>query len=596
MKILKKVGVVKMTIKRPLKIRTKIIIAYSIVLILSSVLTFFVFSLINNYILQTELEKVSLQTLTAMDKSIEGMFGQIKEMSNLIFFDSNMQKSLNAITSQDIDSKSQVSITKSITNMLLAEEYISSVYLFDKYNNYYHSYRSGDYSINIKDLKEASWYKEAEALKGDPLVVADSGGVLKKRNRQDKFISVVRNIMSLDTYQKIGTVIVNIDEKKLQDYFLDVSEKYDSQFFIVDANNHYIVRPTQYTKVMSKYLSERDVKTKGYSITHLNGKKYIVAQIKSTLKNWKLISITPIDANNLTNSMRNILYFPIVIINFIFIFICAIYLTKLIFKPLNSLQHYMQLVEEGEFVNIPIITNKDDEIVRLKRGFNKMVLAIGQLIEKIKIEQKIIRKNELDLIQAQVNPHFLYNTLDAASALNLIGDNEGAYKVVQELGNFYRNSLGNGRKMVTIKEELECIKSYIAILNIRYDNKIDLQFEVEEEILELSILKLLLQPIVENAVYHGIRYKHGQGTIKIQGYRDEDEVILIVTDDGKGMNQEKIEEILEVQTGKSKRGFGVYSAMQRIAIFYNIEKPITIMSEPECGTEITIRVKVMEGA
>ncbi len=581
-------------IKHPLKIRTKIIVAYSIVLILSSILTFFVFNRINSYILQTELQKVSLQTLTAMDKNIEGIFDQIKNLSNLIFYDPNMQQALDDISSENINHKNQANITKSIINMLLAEEYIGSVYLFDKYSNYYQSYRAGNYSTRITDLTKAPWYLKVEGLQGEPLLVRNSGGVLIKRNDPSMFISVIQNIMSVDTYKKIGTLIVNVDEKKLQDYFLEVGKEYGSEFFIIDSKNDYIVQPRQYIEVIDDHLLQKDVKSKGSTILELNGKKFILAKIKSAISDWSLISVTPITSNQLTSNIRNVLYIPIVIINFIFIFICAVYLTRLIFNPLNGLQHYMQRVEEGEFINVPIEKDTGDEIIRLKKGFNKMVRAIQTLIEEIKIEQKIIRKNELDLIHAQVNPHFLYNTLDAASALNLIGDNAGAYEVVQQLGNFYRNSLGRGRDTITIKEEIDCIKSYIAILNIRYDNKINLILKIEDSILNLKILKLLLQPIIENAVYHGIRYKHNSGVISIQGYRDEDEVIFIVTDDGKGMSEEKIDEILGYEVNNTAKGFGIYSAMQRIAIFYNIEKPITITSELECGTEITIRVKVME--
>jgi two-component system sensor histidine kinase YesM len=548
------------------------------------------------YILQAEIEKGTDQTLAAMDKSLKSIFTQIQSLSDLIFFDPNMQQSLNAIDTKEINFKKQASITKSITNMLLSEEYISSVYLFDRSNNYYQSYRSGDYSVSIKNLTKAPWYTQVEELKGEGMIVSNSGGVIKKRNTNEMFISVIQNIMSVSTYQKIGTLIINVDEKKLQGYFFEIGKEYQSEFFIVDGNSNYIVRPTRYQDIVDQYLLDKTKRNKKFSVIKDKHSKFIISEIESTLSDWAMISITPITTNILTNTIRNALYIPVVVINFIFIFICAIYLTKLIFNPLHRMEGYMHLVEKGEFVKIPLATDSNDEIMKLKRGFNQMVTAIEKLIEEIKVEQRIIRKNELDLIQAQVNPHFLYNTLDAVSALNLIGDNERAYEVVQQLGNFYRNSLGSGRDMITIEEELDCIESYIAILNIRYDNKIKLVMDVEQAVMKLRILKLILQPIIENAVYHGIRYKHGQGTICIQGYRDDDEVIFIVTDDGMGMSEDKIEEVLDYRTDNAKKGFGVYSAMQRIALFYSIEKPITIISEPEWGTEITIRVKVMEEA
>jgi len=230
----------------------------------------------------------------------------------------------------------------------------------------------------------------------------------------------------------------------------------------------------------------------------------------------------------------------------------------------------------------------------LKKVFNQMIGSIQDLIEKVKKEEKIITKNELEIIQAQINPHFLYNTLDAVSALALIGDNENCLKVTQALGNFYRNSLNSGLDLVKIEDEIECIKSYITILNIRYDNKIIMVYDIEEEIKEYKVLKLILQPIVENAAHHGIRNKKGQGTISIKGYLDEDEIIFIVTDDGLGMTEEKVKEILEGKTKQGKSGFGLYSSIQRISLYYDIKKPITITSEIGNVTEITIRVKVIK--
>lgn len=136
----------------------------------------------------------------------------------------------------------------------------------------------------------------------------------------------------------------------------------------------------------------------------------------------------------------------------------------------------MKLVEDGKLIELTIDNQHSNEINDLKKVFNQMILSIKELISKVKAEEKIIAKNELDIIQAQVNPHFLYNTLDAISALALIEDHENCLKMTQALGNFYRNSLNSGQDLVTVKDEIDCIESYITILNIRYDNKITLNY------------------------------------------------------------------------------------------------------------------------
>jgi two-component system sensor histidine kinase YesM len=283
----------------------------------------------------------------------------------------------------------------------------------------------------------------------------------------------------------------------------------------------------------------------------------------------------------------------IVFLNAIFIFICSMALTRLIFKPLSKLEKHMKMVESGQFVPMNV-ENNQNEINNLKRVYNHMTLAIQNLIQKVKEEEQIIAKSELDLIQAQINPHFLYNTLDAVSALALMKDTENCFKITQALGSFYRNSLNSGQDFVTIRDEVECIKSYITILNIRYDDKIKMDYEIEEGVEDYKILKLLLQPLVENAVHHGIKGNDGCGHILIKIFSDEDEIILMVSDDGVGMTQERLAEIFQGKTVTGKSGFGIHSLIQRISLYYGIPHPVMIHSEPEMGTEIAIRVKRME--
>ncbi len=148
------------------------------------------------------------------------------------------------------------------------------------------------------------------------------------------------------------------------------------------------------------------------------------------------------------------------------------------------MESYMKEAEKGRFKTIPINNNRQDEITQLKRVFNKMVVRIERLITKVKEEEETIRKNELDLIQAQINPHFLYNTLDAISALALIKENKKTYDMSQSLGKFYRTSLSGGQEMITVHEEIECLRSYLHILDIRYESKYEVQFNIDASIVE----------------------------------------------------------------------------------------------------------------
>ena len=217
-----------------------------------------------------------------------------------------------------------------------------------------------------------------------------------------------------------------------------------------------------------------------------------------------------------------------------------------------------------------------------------MILSVKSLMKKVKDEERIIAKGKLDIIQAQINPHFLYNTLDAVSALALMEENEKCFQMTQALGNFYRNSLNSGLDYITVEDEISSIESYITILNMRYDNQIKVNYEIEESVKKEKVLKLLLQPLVENAVHHGLNGE--EGTVNIKVFEQDDEIIFIVSDDGVGMSEERIQEIMEGKSVTGKSGFGLYSLIQRIKLMYEIDNPMIIQSEIGVGTEIIVTV------
>ena len=233
------------------------------------------------------------------------------------------------------------------------------------------------------------------------------------------------------------------------------------------------------------------------------------------------------------------------------------------------------------------VEDNANEITSLKKVFNHMILSVKSLMRRVKDEERIIAKGKLDIIQAQINPHFLYNTLDAVSALALMEENEKCFQMTQALGNFYRNSLNSGLDYITVEDEISSIESYITILNMRYDNQIKVNYEIEESVKKEKVLKLLLQPLVENAVHHGLNGE--EGTVNIKVFEQDDE-IFIVSDDGVGMSEERIQEIMEGKSVTGKSGFGLYSLIQRIKLMYEIENPMIIQSEIGVGTEIIVTV------
>lgn len=576
-----------------MKIRTKVILLYICVLILSFTLSSLAFSVIYKKRVEEEVGHGARQTINAVQGNLELIFDNLSQISNLIYFDKNVQKSLANINSGNIESPIHNTIQKGLINMLVSGDYISSVFILDNYMNHYYSYKSGPILIDKDKVKSSNWYSKMKDAQGGLLYIHKSEDVLFFPTAQNKnYVSLIREIIDVDTYDPLAILLITIDEKALQKYFYKVGNEYNSKFCIIDSNDNYIVYPNDYDETMDSYILKGNLENDKYQI--LKEAKSVVVRKDLGVADWQLVGIIPMNGDVTLVGFYKTILILIITFNFLFVFICSLVLTKLIFTPLNKVQKHMRMVELGYMGKISVEETPYDEIGILKQVFNQMIDSINNLIKQVKQDEKRMAKYELEIIQSQINPHFLYNTLDAISALALINDQDNCLKMTQALGNFYRNSLNSGLELIKVKDEVESIESYITILNMRYDNKIILTCDIEQDIKKLYILKLILQPIVENAVYHGLRNKKGEGNINIHGYRDEDEIIFIVSDDGLGMSEDRVLEVVEGKIKNGKSGFGLYSSSQRISLYYNINDPIIITSELLSGTEIGIRVKIID--
>lgn len=578
------------------EIRTKILLLYVTALILTLFVAISIFAFIYERNTKIEVGEAGVQTMNALNGNLEVIFDNVTQFSNLIYFDKDIQASLSKLRENEVDPSVLHNIQKSLSNMILSGKYISSVFIIDQYNNYYRSYKVGPVQVKKEEIKQTNWYRRMLQAKGDGFFIHKSENIINFPTRPKKnYISYIREIQDVNDYRYLASLLITIDESTIRDYFKEVSEENSSTFCIVDSNGNFIIPPKEDKKEIRNHLTAIREEELGYITVSLPNRDAVLVHKKMKYNDWTIVGLMNITTQE--KMRKNYLTTVIIVatVTTLFMIICTIAMTQMIFQPLRKVQRHMKKVEAGKFEKIEINGSEKNEINQLKLGFNHMVYSLEELIEKVKYEEKIIAKGELDLVQAQINPHFLYNTLDAASALALIEDNEKCFEIIQALGRFYRNSLNSGKDVISVEDEIDCIQSYLTILNIRYDNRIQVTYDIEETIKPFNMLKLILQPIVENAVYHGIKEREGKGHINIKGYQDEEELIFIVSDDGQGMKQEDIERILagKMQTGKS--GFGLYSLIQRISLFYDISNPLTIISEVGTGTEITIRLKVMKG-
>jgi len=275
------------------------------------------------------------------------------------------------------------------------------------------------------------------------------------------------------------------------------------------------------------------------------------------------------------------------------IYLIAGRLADRITRPVTRLCEMTQEFAGGDF-SVSYHPHSHDEMETLAESFNSMVKEIGTLVGSIHLEQQNAREAELRLLQEQVNPHFLYNTLDAIIWLTESGENDQAVLMTQELSNFFRTSLSKGRDLITVREEASHIRSYLEIQHFRYRDILDYSISFSEDIMDCCIQKLTLQPIVENAIYHGIKNKRGMGMITVEGHAENDSIRIQVCDNGIGMKPEELAHLNALIAGEEEpeqsSGFGMANVQKRIHMQFGAEYGIVAESVYQEGTTITITI------
>lgn len=310
---------------------------------------------------------------------------------------------------------------------------------------------------------------------------------------------------------------------------------------------------------------------------------------------WKMVGVSYVDDIVRNRKKFNSLIFLILLIGLGFVVIASVYISYKISQPIKHLEAQMHKVERGDFNIENIEVRGEDEVKQLTRSFNLMIDRIKKLMSQIINEQESKRKNELKVLQAQINPHFLYNTLDSIIWMNENKNHEGVSEMTAALAKLFRISLSKGKEIISVREEVDHAISYLTIQKIRYKNKFKYMVKLPDELGEYRTMKLLLQPIIENAIYHGINNIPDEGKIEIEVSCDEETLTYKVTDNGYGIEENDISRILEKESkSMHSSGVGLKNVNERIKLYYGKEYGISIESEPEVGTTVYIRIPLEE--
>ncbi len=271
----------------------------------------------------------------------------------------------------------------------------------------------------------------------------------------------------------------------------------------------------------------------------------------------------------------------------------SLYFSKDITQPIGSLCENVRLIGEGKFQVNPVEIH-DYEIAELDTGIRNMAQRISVLLKNVKQEEMLHHKMELQLLQAQINPHFLYNTLDTIVWLVECGMNEEAVKMLGDLSVFFRTMLSGGEDIISLEEEVIHTRSYLDIQQVRYRDILDFEISLPAELEKVCLPKLTLQPLAENALYHGVKEKRGKSTICIDCYLEEETVVIQVRDNGIGMSSERLQRLRTALNDRQRIGFGISAVQERLQLFFGEAYGITVFSTYGKGTCVEVRIPISE--
>lgn len=510
----------------------------------------------------------SEQLINAQEAEIAGFIGNLSNASKLLINSTTIQTNLKE--RQRGDFPSQGGVVNEIISVKGAYPYITSIYIYDMKGEEIKQWNSPSlFAKENNNIMNAPWYNEVSNRAGKYVI---KSGLLMENN--EKQISLIRMINDLDNQKSIGLVIVNFNSDELLN---SANSDMRDKSCLADSRGNLIAGKS----------IPIAVKAETGKISMVKQENKVIVSKEIDQNSWILkMEIEAGDIIDELDKIRNVLIICIVV--FVSLLVVGTYLiAKSITDPIGRLTKAMREVQDRGFEPIKIQTGRD-EIGELFDGFNRMNKEIKGLIVSL-IEQENNAKNaELNVMQEQIKPHFLYNTLDMIASLALTDKPENVYNAIESLGRYYRNSLSRGGEIIPLRNEIDIVKDYIELQNLRYNQLFSVDYDVDERLLDIPVLKLMLQPLVENAILHGIRPLGEGGHIVISAIQ-ESGLILSVIDNGIGMSGDKVSMILSED--EKDRRIGLKGTITRIKHYYGEQAKVLIESKCGKGTKITIILK-----
>lgn len=417
-------------------------------------------------------------------------------------------------------------------------------------------------------------------------------------NIQNKSVFSIGKAIKGNAIGDTGIMCIDIDVNFLNKICNDIKLGENGYVFLAEKNGKVIYTPQNSNKKgYSDKITQNSLmkcSTGGSFIDKINDANYLVTFKTSGITGWKIVGVSPESEMTGDISKLNQVFFWLITSTIVIILLLTLYLTTILTNPIMELRSLMKQASENDLSIYAAIKTRD-EIGQLAGSFNKMINKIRGLMDKAVDNQQKIRKMEMKAMQEQIKPHFVYNTLDSIIGLLEQNRNDDAIDLVDTLGKFFRTSLSHGREVIHIREEIDHIRSYLSIQQFRFSNKFDYIFEIDDEIYNFKTIKLILQPLVENSIYHGIRGMKKKGLIVINGYLKDQQIFFEISDNGRGLTEEEAERINRIMSGEESvedenRYFGIRNVNERIKLNFGGNYGLKYESRLSSGTKVTVNI------
>ncbi|MBQ6588840.1 MAG: histidine kinase [Butyrivibrio sp.] len=442
------------------------------------------------------------------------------------------------------------------------------------------------YNYDYELMNSDEWRKDIYDGRGSAIVTLNSNNVASKADNRP-VVTIARAIYDIDSQERKGVMLMNISTSLFDKMLSQLGYR---NICIMGEDGTFLAGNSSYTQFFDGNIAQGCIK---YKDVDYNGAKMLLSTTRVSDYPIIVMRLAPYSTEGIPFSIIYVLL-ALLLIFIITVFFVSTFIRRNITDPVLLLSESMDKNKKtGELKKVDAHM-PSDELEMLKEDYNSLIDHVNELIDTLIEKEKTLQRAEMRVLQEQIKPHFLYNSIETIGYMALDAGAEKVHDALETLGSFYRNFLSKGDREIPLSREIWIVKDYLALQKLRYGDIMDDEYDIAEDTLQVVVPKLILQPLVENSIYHGIRQKGEKGIIRISSRLEDGELYLTVRDTGVGMSQEEIDDILSTEKNDSRSeadSFGLWGTIQRIRIFEGEEDIVKIESEIGEYTQIEFRIK-----